>query len=56
MRYHTGQFVHGLRGHRVLWAMVNTLLLREAAGKGYAVRRKVMRRQGGRIWVAESLT
>ena len=27
LRYRTGHFVGGLRGQRVLWAMVNTLLL-----------------------------
>jgi hypothetical protein len=56
LRYRTGQFAHGLRGRRVFWAMVNTLLLRKAAGEGHAVHRNMMRRQGGRIWGAESLT
>ena len=27
LRYHTGHFVGGIRGQRVVWAMVNTLLL-----------------------------
>ena len=56
LRYHTGHFVHGLRGHRVVWAMVNTLLMGEAAGKGFAVHRNVLRRQGGRLRGAELLT
>ena len=30
LRYHTGHFVGGMRGQRVVWAMVNTLLLTEA--------------------------
>ena len=37
LRCDTGQFVDGRREHRVVWAMVNTVLLSEAAGKGFAV-------------------
>ena len=32
LRYHTGQFVSGLRGHRVVWAIVNALLLSSGFG------------------------
>ena len=49
LRYHTGHFVHGLRGHRVVWAIVNAVLLSEARGKGYAVQRNVLRRIGCRM-------
>ena len=54
LRYETGQFVGGARGQRVLWAMVNTLLLSEARARGFGVYRNVMRRvgfglQGGRV-------
>ena len=34
IRYHTGQFVCGARGHRIVWAMVDTVLIGEASGKG----------------------
>ena len=49
LRHHTGRFVNGLRGHRVLWAIVNVVLLSEARGKGFAVQRNVMRRMGCRM-------
>ena len=49
LRYHTGQFVSGLRGHRVVWAIVNAVLVSEARGKGFAVQRNVMRRMGCRM-------
>ena len=49
LRYHTGQFVSGLRGHRVVWAIVNAVLVSEARGKGFAVQRNVMRRMGWRM-------
>ena len=54
IRYRTGQFVGGARGQRVLWAMVNTLLLTEARGKGFGIYRNTMRRvglglEGGRV-------
>ena len=47
LRYWTGHFVSKRREHRVVWAIVNTVLMHEAAGKGVAVHRSVMRRQGG---------
>ena len=56
LRYHWGQFVNGMRGHRVVWAMVNSMLLEEAGGKGFAVHRNVMRREGGRLRGGEGLT
>ena len=43
LRYHTGQFVCGLRGHRVVWAIVNAVL------EFFAVQRNVMRRMGCRM-------
>ena len=54
LRYETGHFVGGARGQRVLWAMVNTLLLSEARARGFGIYRNVMRRvglglQGGRV-------
>ena len=49
LRYHTGQFVDGFREHRVVWAIVNTVLMSEAKGKGHAVHRNVLRRQGHRL-------
>ena len=49
LRYRTGHFVHGRRGHRVIWALVNGELLREAAGKGYAVHTNLMKRLRGRV-------
>ncbi len=47
LRYCTGQFVSGLRGRRLVWALVNTVLLQEVAGKGYVVQRLALRRLGG---------
>ena len=43
-----------LRGQRVLWAMVNALLLSEARGRGFSIYRNVVRRgrlglEGGRV-------
>jgi len=49
LRHSSGMCVQGLRGHREVWAFVNTLLLEEAYGKGFAVQRNVMRRIGGRV-------
>ena len=46
LRYWTGHFVGGLRGQRVVWAMVNTLLLTEARSRGFGIYRNVMRRVG----------
>ena len=54
LRYKSGHFVGGLRGQRVLWAMVNTLLLSEARRRGFGIYRNVIRRvglglEGGRV-------
>ena len=49
LRHASGFFVEGLRGHREVWALVNTLLILESRGKGYAVQRNVMHRIGGRL-------
>ena len=46
LRYHTGHFVGGPRGQRVLWAMVNVLLLSEARQRGWGIYRNVVRRSG----------
>ena len=35
-----------MRGQRVVWAMVNTLLLTEARSRGFGIYRNVMRRVG----------
>ena len=53
LRYWSGQFVGGERGQRVLWAMVNNLLLSEVRSRGFQIYRNVMKRvgfdlQGGR--------
>ena len=54
LRYHTGHFVGGPRGQRVLWALVNVLLLSEARQRGWGIYRNVVRRaglglEGGRV-------
>lgn len=46
LRYWSGQFVGGERGQRVLWAMVNNLLLSEARSRGFGIYRNVMKRLG----------
>jgi len=46
LRYWTGHFVGGMRGQRVVWAIVNTLLLEEARSRGFGIYRNVMRRVG----------
>ena len=60
LRYWTGHFVGGLRGQRVVWAMVNTLLLTEARSRGFGIYRNVMRRvgyglEGGGVWTKPRL-
>ena len=47
LRHRSGRVFQGLRGHRLVWALVNTVLLQEASGKGFVVHRNVMRRLGG---------
>ena len=54
LRYRTGHFVGGPRKQRVLWAMVNALLLSEARGRGFGIYWNVIRRcglglSGGRV-------
>ena len=56
LRYRDGRFVAGGRGQRVLWSMVNELLLHEARQRGYAVYRNVKRRIGFTIQGGDSLT
>ena len=49
LRYWTGHFVGGLRGQRVVWSMVNALLLSEARSRGHGIYRNVLRRVGFRV-------
>ena len=52
-----GHVTEGEDCDRCVWAMVNTILISEAAGKGFAVQRAVMRRRfGGRGADSEVLT
>jgi len=55
-RHSTGIAVHGEHGHRLIWALVNVLLLLESSGKGFAVHRVAMRRLRGRVEGFEVLT
>ena len=56
LRYRDGRFVAGGRGQRVLWSMVNELLLHEARQRGYAVYCNVKRRIGFTAQGGEKLT
>ena len=56
LRLRSGRIVNGLRGHRIVWALVNSVLVGEAAGKGFAVHRNVMKRLGGRVEGTSVLT
>ena len=56
LRLMSGRVVNGLRGHRLVWALVNSVLAGEAAGKGFVVHRNVMRRLGGRVEGTSVLT
>ena len=56
LRLWGGWCVHGVRGHRLVWAVVNTVLLQEARGKGYIVQKTALRRLGGRMGSEEPLT
>ena len=49
LRLVNGQCVTGAREHRIVWALVNHVLLEEAAGRGYAVHRVLLRRMGDRL-------
>ena len=55
LRYRGGQFVNGERGHRVLWALVNTALVHEMSGKGYVVHKMFCRLVGFRLDGGEAL-
>ena len=55
-RLRSGRIVNGLRGHRIVWALVNSVLVGEAAGEGTAVHRNVMKRLGGRVEGTSVLT
>ena len=46
LRLWGGWCVHGLRGHRLVWAIVNTVLLQETRGKSYIVQKAALRRLG----------
>ena len=41
--------MHGLRGHRLVWAITNTVLLEETRGKGRVVQKNALRRMGARL-------
>ena len=59
LRYWTGHFVKSQGGQRVVWAMVNTVLVMEASKRGFAVFKNVRRRMGwgvGGFGGAEVLT
>ena len=60
LRYQSGQFVGGFRGQRVLWAMVNVLLLSEARQRSPGIYRTFVRRarlglEGGRVMTKRRL-
>lgn len=46
LRLWGGWCIHGVRGHRLVWAIVNTVLLEETRGKGFAVQKAALRRLG----------
>ena len=41
--------MHGLRGHRLVWAVTNMVLLQETRGKGYIVQKNALGRLGMRM-------
>ena len=49
LRLWGGHCVHGLRGHRLVWAITNTVLLEETRGKGRVVQKNALRRMGARL-------
>ena len=49
LRLWGGTCVHGLRGHRLVWAVTNLVLLQEARGKGYIVQKNALGRLGIRM-------
>ena len=51
-----GHVTEGEDSDRCVWAMVNTILIAEAAGKGFAVQKVVMRRLGSGAMGGEVLT
>ena len=51
-----GTCVHGLRGHRLVWAITNMLLLQETRGKGYVVQKTALGRMGARIEPGQHMT
>ena len=56
LRLGTNAMAAGDDGKRLVWAMVNSVLMSEASGKGFAVQRNVMMRIGGRGSMSEVLT
>ena len=56
LRLRDGRVVSGLRGHRLVHSLVNTLLVLESMVKSRQVHRIAMRRLGGRVVGAEVLT
>lgn len=49
LRHYSKAFVNGARGHRVLWALVNTQLLQEARQKCFGVYNTAIKKIGGRV-------
>ena len=50
------EWTWGPHGDRLVWALVNGVLVRQASGKGFLVHRIMMRRLGWRVAGQEVLT
>ena len=49
IRLSSRHMLEGSDGDRCLWSMLNSILISEAAGKGFAVHKCVLKRLGGRV-------
>ena len=56
LRLWGGPCVHGLRVHRLVWAITNMLLLQETRGKGYVVQKNALGRMGARMDPSRHMT
>ena len=56
LRLGSRHMFEGEDGARCVWAMVNTILISEAAGKGFVVHKQVMKRFGSRVCGNEVLS
>ena len=56
IRLRDGRMVNGLRGHRLVHSLVNTLLITEGTGKSRALHKVVARRLGKRVVGGEVLS